>query len=262
MLKFVDTHCHPQYFIDDSNRQHSAADFLSQSFEHLNQMLMVAVNLNDFEILHSLALMDKRAHMTAGIHPSHAHEGLLNDLMSDLDMQGRVEQVVALGETGLDYYHSTEHKKQQLELFDYHLQLGYTLSKPIVVHTRSAAEDTLSLLKNHPKTKGVIHCFTESKEFAKAVLDLNWMISFSGIITFKNAADLRSVVQYVPDDLILAETDAPYLAPEPFRGKKNIPNYVQYVIELLASLKDKSLHQMAFIVERNYKKLLNINSKH
>ena len=130
------------------------------------------------------------------------------------------------------------------------------LSKPVIIHTRYAAEDTLSILKQYPKAKGVIHCFTESKEFAREVLDLNWMISFSGIITFKNAEALREVVSYVPQDLILSETDAPYLAPVPHRGKQNQPHYVQYVTECLATIKNKTVAQMASIIEDNYRTFL------
>jgi TatD DNase family protein len=257
MLKFIDTHCHPQYLLNTEDRQLSAADFLSQSFERLSGLLMVAVSLQDFELLHSLALMSADAKMSVGIHPCHTHEGVMKDLCADLYAQAHIPEVVALGETGLDYYHSTEHKRSQLELFEYHLFLSHELKKPAIIHTRDASADTLAVLKKYPQAQGVIHCFTETKEFAKAVLDLNWMISFSGIITFKNSHELRQVVEYVPEHFILSETDAPYLSPVPFRGKQNLPIYVQYVTEQIALLKNKSIEEMAAIIDLNYQRFLN-----
>jgi TatD DNase family protein len=260
MLKFIDTHCHPQYLLEGKSRQINAADFLTECFEHLDFLLMVAVSIKDFSLLKSIASLDSRAHMSAGIHPSYVHESDFKTFCEELFLQAQAQEVVALGETGLDYYHSVEHKKIQQELFDYHLHLGQLLNKPIIVHTRNAAADTLNLLKSHPNTRGVIHCFTENKDFAKAVLDLNWMISFSGIITFKNAQELREVVAYVPEDCLLSETDAPYLAPIPFRGKENIPIYVRYVTEQLALLKNKSIEDMVSCIKLNYQRFLAINT--
>lgn len=255
MTFFLDSHCHPQYLFEQ-NQQLQAADFLNKCFETLSAIMMVSVSLDDFDKLHPLALLDPRAHMSVGIHPSHAHEEVLGDYIQKLRELSAVSEVKALGETGLDYYHDQQHKIVQQSLFEAHLELAASLSKPVIVHTRNAPADTLSILKNHPRVQGVIHCFTETKEFAKEVLDLNWMISFSGIVTFKNALELREVVQYVPDRLILSETDAPYLAPVPFRGKENQPVYVQYVTECLAALKNKTVHEMAATIEYNYQNFL------
>src|SRR5690606_14761809 len=162
--------------------------------------------------------------------------------------------VVAIGETGLDYYYSQDRKAAQQESFRVHLQAAAQLRKPVIVHTRDAREDTLALIREAGDSEvgGVLHCFTESWEMARAALDLNYCISFSGIITFKNAEELREVVRRVPLDRLLVETDSPYLAPVPYRGKKNEPKYVREVAQCVADLKGLPLEELARITTANF----------
>jgi TatD DNase family protein len=249
-MKYIDSHCHPQYLLDQPEADR--ASFLKKQFEKLEYLLMVAVCLDDFEKLHPLALLDDRAHMSVGIHPSHAHEGDFFKNVELLKKQAQNQEVKALGETGLDYYHSTQFKSAQWKMFEEHISLSRNLNKPLIVHTRQAQEDTLSFLKQAADLKGVVHCFTEDKIFAKKVIDLGWMISFSGIITFKNSHELRDVVSYVPPEFIMSETDAPYLAPVPYRGKTNLPLYVEYVVDQIALIKGIPLTKMIEILRNNY----------
>lgn len=249
-MKYIDSHCHPQYLLDQP--QADRASFLNDQFEKLEYLLMVSVCLDDFDKLLPLAMLDHRAHMSVGIHPSHAHEGDFIKNVELLAKQAQNQFVRALGETGLDYYHSIEFKEYQWKMFEEHICLSRNLNKPLIVHTRQAQEDTLSFLKQAQDLRGVVHCFTEDKLFAKKVIDLGWMISFSGIITFKNSHELRDVVSYVPSEFIMSETDAPYLAPVPYRGKTNLPVYVEHVVDHIALIKGIPLSKMIDILRNNY----------
>jgi TatD DNase family protein len=164
------------------------------------------------------------------------------------------EKVVALGETGLDYYYNKGDKKWQQERFRTHIQCAVELAKPVIVHTRDAGRDTLDILKqeNAEKCGGVIHCFTETMEFAEKALELGFMISFSGIITFRNAEALREVARQVPESHLLIETDAPYLAPVPFRGKQNYPAHVKHVAQKLAEVRNTSIERIAEVSKDNF----------
>lgn len=169
---------------------------------------------------------------------------------------------MALGETGLDYYYQQENAALQREIFREHIRIGRQVNKPVIVHTRSAREDTLSILKeeNVQDCGGVLHCFTEDKETATALLDLGMYISFSGIVTFRNAEQIREVARIVPLDRILVETDSPYLAPVPHRGKENQPAYVRDVAEYMAVLKGVSVEELAQQTTRNFAKLFHIQN--
>lgn len=164
------------------------------------------------------------------------------------------EKVVAIGETGLDYYYNKGDRQWQQERFRAHIRCAVDLDKPVIVHTRDAGKDTLDILKqeNAEKCCGVIHCFTETMEFAEKALELGFMISFSGIITFRNAEALRDVARQVPDSQLLIETDAPYLAPVPFRGKQNYPAYVKHVAQKLADIRNTSIEHIAEVSKGNF----------
>ena len=168
------------------------------------------------------------------------------------------EKVWALGETGLDYYHSTDFIAAQKQCFARHIQASKIVKKPVVVHTHSAKHDTVDIIKTEQSTHGILHCFTEDWETAKAVLDCGYYISFSGIISFKNAQDLRDVAKQVPLDRVLIETDSPYLAPVPYRGKTNEPKYVPYVAKALSDVYDKSVEEIGMITAQNFENLLNL----
>lgn len=192
---------------------------------------------------------------SVGVHPlSAAEEQVDAETLSEMT---ELNKIVAIGETGLDYYYQTDTQEQQLQSFQTHLQVASKHKLPVIVHTRDAREDTLQMIKAHgdPESAGVLHCFTESWEMAKAAMDLNYSISFSGIITFRNAAELRDVVKKVPLDRILIETDAPYLAPVPHRGKKNEPKFVVDVAQCVADLKGISIEKLAEITTDNFHRL-------
>ena len=177
--------------------------------------------------------------------------------MNELRTLASAPEVVAIGETGLDYFYTKDSAALQKESFRQHLQLSKSLRKPVVVHTREARADTIEIIKQYgdPAVAGVLHCFTESWEMASQALDLNYYISFSGIVTFKNAAELKEVAKKVPLDRLLIETDSPYLAPVPFRGKKNEPKYVVEVAKCIADLRGLALEEIAEITLNNYNNL-------
>ena len=169
-------------------------------------------------------------------------------------------KVIAIGEIGLDYYYSAENKASQQAVFASQIDVANQLNKPVIIHTRQAREDTIRLLRDNQAEKcgGVLHCFTENYEMAKQALDLGFYISISGIITFKNAEDLREVVRKLPLDRLLVETDSPYLAPVPYRGKQNQPAYTREVCEYVAALKGVSPEEMAQITTQNFERLFKI----
>lgn len=192
---------------------------------------------------------------SVGVHPlSAADEQVDAETLSEMTA---LNKIVAIGETGLDYYYQTDTQEQQLQSFQTHLEVAGKHRLPVIVHTRDAREDTLKMIKAHgdPESAGVLHCFTESWDMAKAAMDLNYSISFSGIITFRNAEELRDVVKKVPLERILIETDAPYLAPVPHRGKKNEPKFVVDVAQCVADLKGISIEKLAEITTDNFHRL-------
>lgn len=182
--------------------------------------------------------------------------------VEDLRRLAAEEGVVALGETGLDYYYTPETKVRQQESFIHHIQIGRELNKPVIVHTRDARADTLAILREEKVTDcgGVLHCFTEDRETAGKLLDLGFYISFSGIVTFRNAEQLRDAARYVPLDRLLVETDSPYLAPVPHRGKENQPAMVRDVAEYMAVLKGVAVEELAQVTTDNFARLFHIDA--
>lgn len=220
--------------------------------EHL---LCVAVNTGDWQGMKDLCSPYDNISLSAGIHPCYVDDQNF-DLLAE---QARDKQVVAIGESGLDYFYVQDDATQQTQRdsFAKHIHLAAELEKPLIVHTRDAREDTIAVMRaeNAERGRGVMHCFTETLEMAKAALDLDFYISFSGIITFKNAQEIRDVCQYVPLERILIETDSPYLAPVPYRGKTNRPCWVQYVAEQVADVKDLTTEEVAKATSKNFYKL-------
>ena len=199
--------------------------------------------------------------VSVGVHPM-AEKGAKVDA-NQLMQLASGSKVVAIGETGLDYYYHKDEKEWQQERFRTHLQCANRLNKPVIVHTRDAGQDTLDILKseNVDQCGGVIHCFTETMEFSRQAMDLGMMISFSGITTFKNAVDLREVARQVPDEYLLIETDSPYLAPVPHRGKQNWPSLVSHVAETLADVRGTTVEHIAEVTKNNYYRLFNRHSR-
>lgn len=252
----VDSHCHLDR-IDLSPYDGDLGAALSAARERgVGQMLCIGVDRDSVGKVLDIASRYPDIWASVGIHPldlEQGHPASVDELLS----WAEEERVVALGETGLDYHYSSDSAAAQCESFRTHLRAAKLAGKPVVVHTRDAREDTLALLRAEADRDvgGVLHCFTESWEMASAALDLGFYISFSGIVTFKNAAELREVVKRVPLQRLLVETDSPYLAPVPYRGKKNEPKYVPEVAACVAELKEMTPAALAQATTANFERL-------
>lgn len=261
---FTDSHCHLNF---PELRAELPAIRAAMREAQVNRALCIATTLEEFDAVHSLALNDDELWATVGVHPD--EEGVTEPTLDDLIQRGKLPRVIAIGETGLDYYQMEERKggrtiadmEWQRERFRTHIRAARTLQKPLVIHTREASADTLAILKEEGEDGsagaacGVFHCFTETREVARAGLDLGFYISLSGILTFKKAEELREVAKFVPMDRLLIETDSPYLAPVPHRGKTNNPSYVVYVAKLIAELRGLPVEEVAKATSRNFERL-------
>ena len=253
---FVDSHCHLN-FPDYADKMDAVLSDMAQA--QVDRALCISTTLEDFPQVHKLAVTHGNLWATVGVHPD--NEGVQEPSLDDLLQRATLPRIVGIGETGLDYYRLGERTladmEWQRERFRVHIRAALQTELPLVIHTRQASDDTLAILREEGQGKagGVFHCFTESQQVARAALDLGFYISFSGILTFKNAADLREVARFVPLDRCLIETDSPYLAPVPYRGKTNTPAYVPYVAQQLADLKGASLEDVAHATSRNFETL-------
>lgn len=252
---FIDSHCHLDR-IDLVKLNASLSSLVDQArAREVVKMLCVSIDLEQFEVMEEVTRGLSDVFLSAGVHPLHVDEQPFNE--QRLRQAAAHDRVIAIGETGLDYYYSHEHIDAQHESFAGHLSVAADLGLPVIVHTRDARKETLDIIDRYgdPSSAGVLHCFTESLEMAMQALDLNYMISFSGIITFKNADELREVVKAVPLERLLIETDSPYLAPVPYRGKQNQPAYVVEVAQCVAELKGVSLEAVARTSTENFYRL-------
>ena len=257
---FTDSHCHLSF-----PELADAIGPIRQAMDDANvsRALCVCTTLEEFSSVHALALRYDNLWASAGVHPD--NEGVQEPTMDDLLRLGALPRVVAIGETGLDYYRlngrSVDDMEWQRERFRVHIRSAQRLRKPLIIHTRSASQDTLRILREEGEdgggdsAGGVFHCFTETMEVAKAALDLGFYISFSGIVTFKSAQDIRDVLAMVPLDRLLIETDSPYLAPVPFRGKTNNPSLVPWVAKQVAQTKGIPLQTVAEVTSDNFSTL-------
>ncbi|WP_461516382.1 TatD family hydrolase [Porticoccus sp.] len=251
----VDSHCHLDH-LDLADYQNSLSELLAAARQRgVQQFLSVGVDLATSAKLIEMAQSFPDVVVSVGVHPLQRELPPLPEVAELIDL-GRQQRVVAIGETGLDNYYDQDNAAWQEQSFIRHLQAAAQLKKPVIVHTRDAREQTLAILKAHvdQEVGGVIHCFTENWEMAKAAMDLNFMISFSGIITFRNAKELREVVRQVPLDKMLVETDAPWLAPVPYRGKQNEPGYVVEVAKMVAEIKGIDWQEVAEVTTANFRK--------
>ncbi|TFZ00897.1 TatD family deoxyribonuclease [Ramlibacter henchirensis] len=261
---FVDSHCHLS-FPELSNRLAEIRAAMAQA--QVDTALCICTTLEEFETVHALAMDYGNFWATVGVHPD--NEGVTEPSLDDLLDRAARPKVVAIGETGLDYYQMDERKggrsvadlEWQRKRFRTHIRAARQCRKPLVIHTRAASQDTIAILKEEGEdgspgsAGGVFHCFTETAEVARAALDLGFYVSFSGIVTFKNAADLREVAAFVPEDRLLIETDSPYLAPVPYRGKTNDPSLVPYVARQIAEVRGVPLEAIAELTSRNFERL-------
>ena len=257
---YTDSHCHlnfPELLarLDDIRHDMQAAQ--------VTRALLISTQLETFDEVNRIAMAYDNFWCTAGVHPD--EDDVQEPTLADLLRIGQREKVIGIGETGLDYYRlgdrSVADMEWQRQRFRLHIRAARQLQLPLIIHTRSASADTLSILKEEGEVGdassvgGVFHCFTETAEVARSALDLGFYISFSGILTFKNAVDLREIASWIPLDRILIETDSPYLAPAPHRGKTNNPSYVPWVAKQIAELRGMTSEQIAEITSENFNHL-------
>lgn len=249
----IDSHCHLDYLV---KKGYAIPDIIKRAQDNnVTGMITISTTLNNIDQVMSIAHENENVWCSVGVHPDHvAEDGVpsLQDLLSYTSNP----KVVAIGETGLDYYRTTEFKAQQKESFIHHIQASQESNLPVVVHTRDADEDTIDIIRAEYKNKpykGLIHCFTASFDLAKAAMDIGFMISISGIVTFKSAKDLQESVKKIPLEHLIIETDSPFLAPVPYRGKVNEPAYVKETAQFLADLKGISLEKLMEHVNTNMK---------
>ena len=254
---FTDSHCHLNF---PELQAQLPAILQAMAAAHVSRALCISTTLEEFDGVHQLALDHDNLWATAGVHPD--NEGVQEPTLDDLLTRASLPRVVGIGETGLDYYRlngrSVANMHWQRERFRTHIRAARQLAKPLVIHTRNAAEDTMRILREEGEdgssgcAGGVFHCFTEDINVARAALDIGFYISFSGILTFKSAQAIRDVAAMVPLDRLLSETDSPYLAPVPYRGKTNNPSYVPFVAAQLATLRQLPLETIAKITSDNF----------
>jgi TatD DNase family protein len=253
---FVDSHCHLNF---EGLRERIPELRQAMAEALVDRALCICTTLEEFDDVHALALDHPNFWATVGVHPD--NEGVQEPSLADLLERAARPRVVAIGETGLDYYRlngrSIADMAWQRERFATHIQAAKATHLPLVIHTRSASADTLEILRNEGQgaVRGVFHCFTETQAVAEAALEMGFYISFSGIISFKSAIELQQVAKMVPLERCLIETDSPYLAPVPHRGKTNQPAYVAHVAQHLATLKGLPVEQVAAATTANFETL-------
>ena len=253
----IDSHCHLDHELMFSDLK----NVIIRSKENgLEKILSICTTNDSFKKIIEIIKFDPIIYGTFGIHP---HE-------TDFDKTTRKEiiknvnsheKIIAIGESGLDFYYSHSSKDQQISSFKYHIEASIELNVPIIVHSRNAEKETFEILSIYKssKPKILMHCFTGSKEFAYKLLTLNSYFSASGIITFKNSLDLQNTFKLIPNNKLLIETDSPYLSPVPYRGKKNEPSFIKYTLEKLAKIKDSELKEIEEITNNNFNTLFNLN---
>ncbi|MEJ2763145.1 YchF/TatD family DNA exonuclease [Photobacterium sp. MCCC 1A19761] len=247
----VDSHCHLDKL--DYEQLHTGVDdvLAKAKARGVDYFLSVGVTLKSFPTMMEMIEPYPHVFASCGVHPLDIEAGFDYE---QLRAYAQHERVVAIGETGLDYHYQPELAEQQREIFRQHVRLAVELNKPLIIHTRMAREDTLRILREEGAEKcgGVLHCFTESLEMAQAAIELGFYISISGIVTFNKASELKNVVHQIPLERLLVETDSPYLAPVPHRGKQNQPAYVREVAEYIALLKGVSVEEVERVTTENF----------
>jgi TatD DNase family protein len=262
---FVDSHCHLS-FPELRSQLPQIRERMAEA--DVDRALCICTTLEEFDDVHALAMAHDNFWSTVGVHPD--NEGVAEPSVDDLVQRAQRPRVVAIGETGLDYYRLNGRTVAQMawqrERFRVHIQAAVQTGLPLVVHTRSASEDTLALLREQGqgaegRLRGVFHCFTETQAVAEAAVAMGFHISFSGILTFRNALELQQVAKWVPLERCLIETDSPYLAPMPHRGKLNTPAWVPLVAAKLAELKGCSVVEIARATSRNFEALFGLPAR-
>lgn len=284
-MAYIDSHCHLDKLVyghpgkskdarcsgQRKTRNKPEADLpcnLGEALERarlrdVTGFLCVNIDLQHFSDVLAIAESNTDVWCSAGVHPLAELKAVDFHEEQLLELAALSEKIVAIGECGLDYYYQKEHHANQRAIFESQLNVASVIKKPVIVHTRDASQDTMALLKKYSSrgVNGVLHCFTETLEMAEAAVDLGFYISFSGIITFRNADSLRNVVKSIPLDRMLIETDSPYLAPVPHRGKSNLPEWVVEVAQAVAEIKNCGLQEVADATTENFFRLFNLNRR-
>ena len=249
----IDSHCH----LDHEPLFSNLGDILERSKKiGLKKILTISTNFESFERIKKIITKDPIIYGSIGIHP---HETTSNKIEIDYIVNNakKIPKIIGVGETGLDFYYDNSEKKNQIESFLKHIEASLLLNYPLIIHSRSAENEIFEILNEYrnKNLKILMHCFTGSKEFAKKLMNLNAYFSASGIITFKNSLDLQDTFKMIDNDRILIETDSPFLAPIPLRGKKNEPSFLRYTLEKLSQLKSLSISELENITDKNFDKL-------
>jgi TatD DNase family protein len=254
----IDSHCHldlsPLY--EKLNEVINRAQLVGVKF-----FLTISTSLKSFETVKTIISKYENIYGTLGIHPHEAKDHVNVDKKKLLELKGRNNKIIGIGETGLDFYYNHSDKKKQKKSFVEHISAASQLNIPIIVHSRNAEIDTYDILKNENKNlnlKVLMHCFTGSKDFAKKLIDQNFYISVSGIITFKKSNELINTISTIPIENLLIETDSPYLAPSPNRGKDNEPSYIIHIVKKLSQIKNLTKSSLSKKTTNNFMKLFNL----
>jgi TatD DNase family protein len=255
----IDSHCHLDR-IDLKPYENDFSRFMDEvATSQIEHLLCIAIDLENYPAMLDLIARYPQISATVGVHPNtqDCHDPSVDELVA----LGQNDKIIGIGETGLDYFRSEGDLEWQHQRFRNHIRAAKTLKKPLIIHTREAKEDTLRILaeENAGEIGGIIHCFTEDWVFAQKAMDLNFYISFSGIVTFNNAKEIKDTAKRMPPDRFLIETDSPYLAPVPFRGRTNYPTYVRYVAEHIADLRGVSVNKIADLSTENFYTLFKLN---
>ena len=252
----IDSHCH----LDHEPLYGNLSDIISRSKEiGITKLLTICTTLSSFENIKTIVEKDQMIYGTYGIHP---HETMTNQVDKKTIIKSVKENVkiIGIGETGLDFFYNHSDKSRQINSFKAHIEASIELEKPIIIHSRNAEKETFELLNSYKNEnlKILMHCFTGSLEFSKKLLKLDAFFSASGIITFKNSTDLQNTFKTIPLEKLLIETDSPFLAPIPMRGKKNEPSFIKYTLEKLSAVKATTVESMSKMTTDNFNKLFNL----
>tara|TARA_B110000971_G_scaffold24503_1_gene22081 strand:+ start:1394 stop:2155 length:762 start_codon:yes stop_codon:yes gene_type:complete len=252
----IDSHCH----LDHEPLLENLDDIIERSRAvGITKLLTICTTMESFEKIKIIVKKDPIIFGTFGIHP-HETETNITNKETIIKTINENKKIIGIGETGLDFFYNHSNKERQIDSFKEHIEASIVLKKPIIVHSRNAEKETYDILNSYKKDelKILMHCFTGSFEFSKKLLSLNAFFSASGIITFKNSLDLQNTFKTIPLNKLLIETDSPFLAPIPMRGKKNEPSFIKYTIQKLSLLKEKSVEQMMDLTTKNFNNLFNV----
>ena len=252
----IDSHCH----LDHDPLHENLAEVITRAKEiGITKLLTICTTLESFENIKTIVEIDKMIYGTYGIHPHETTNNII-DKQTIVRSVNENEKIIGIGETGLDFFYNYSDKESQISSFSDHIEASIEINKPVIIHSRNAEKETFDILSSYkdPNLKILMHCFTGSLEFSKKLQTLGAFFSASGIITFNNSIDLQNTFKTIPLEKLLIETDSPFLAPIPMRGKKNEPSFIKYTLEKLSTLKETTAEKMSKITTDNFNKLFNL----